>query len=269
MFNASIVLYNTDIVQLEHVVSRLLEVGGLRRVYLIDNSPLPLDKQPFFTEQVEYVYTGRNLGYGAGHNIALRKSLAENIPFHLVLNADISFAAADIERMLGYMQAHEEVGSMMPKVVYPSGELQYLCKLLPTPIDLFGRRFMPDSWFRHRTERYELRFTGYDHIMNVPYLSGCFMLLSCKALLRTGMFDERFFMYPEDIDLTRRLHREYLTLYYPEATIVHHHERASYKNKRLLWVHVVNVCRYFCKYGWLLDKERDRMNKATLSAVGK
>lgn len=269
MFNASVVLYKPDIRQLAHAVSLLLEADGLHKLYLIDNSPVQIPDLPVSSEKLEYVYVGRNLGYGAGNNIALRKTVEEDIPFHLVLNADVSFTPGDIGRMIHYMQQHPEVGSMMPKVIYPDGELQYLCKLLPTPLDLFGRRFLPGSWLERRMNRFELRFTGYNRQMNIPYLSGCFMLLNTMALKQVGIFDERFFMYPEDIDLTRRIHRSFLTLFYPEVTIVHHHEKASYKNRKLLWVHIVNICRYFNKYGWFCDKERRRVNRATLSSVGK
>ena len=92
----------------------------------------------------------------------------------------------------------------MPKVYYPNGELQYLCKLIPTPFDLMFKRFLPSSIVERRMIKFQLRFTKYNKIMNVPYLSGCFMFFRISALQDIGLFDERFFMYPEDIDITRR-----------------------------------------------------------------
>ena len=85
-----------------------------------------------------------------------------------------------------------------------------------------------------------------------------------EAVLKVGLFDERFFMYPEDIDLTRRIHREYLTLYYPSETIVHAHRQASYHNLHMLWIHATNMCRYFNKWGWLFDRERKAFNRQVL-----
>jgi len=64
-----------------------------------------------------------------------------------------------------------------------------------------------------------------------------------------GFFDERFFMYPEDIDITRRMHTEFRTVFYPGATVVHDHARQSYKSMRALWVHLYNLVRYFNKMG--------------------
>lgn len=113
-------------------------------------------------------------------------------------------------------------------------------------------------------EQFELRHSNYDKIMDVPYLSGCFMLFRTSSLRRIGLFDERFFMYPEDIDITRRMHAEFRTVFFPGATIVHDHARESYKSASALWVHLYNLAKYFNKWGWAWDSERERVNRATL-----
>lgn len=240
---ASIVLYHTPEDEVAHVSSLLQQSGVVEDVRLIDNG------------------AGNNRGYGAAHNEALRESIRLGADYHLVLNSDIDFKPEILSTMLTYMEEHKDVALLQPKVLYPNGEVQYLAKRLPTPLDVFGRRFLPKSWMRKRNERYELRASGYSRIMNVPYLSGCFMLLRVRALQEVGFFDERFFMYPEDIDLTRRLHARYKTLFFPEVSVVHRHKQASYKNWRLLWVHIINMCKYFCKWGWFFDAERREMNR--------
>ena len=176
----------------------------------------------------EYLYNkGRNLGYGRAHNIALRRSLEQGVPYHLVVNPDVELSPRRDTRIGRFMDAHPDVGHVMPRVVYPDGELQYLCKLLPTPADLLVRRFLPAGWTQRRMERFEMGTgMGYDHVMDVPYLSGCFMFLRTDALKRVGLFDERYFLYPEDIDLTRRIHAVCRTVYYPGVQVVHHHARA-------------------------------------------
>ncbi len=263
--NVSIVLYNPNWNQVERILRILLTSSVVEKIYLIDNSPTRTlcehSAEKIDSDRIIYHFVGRNLGYGAAHNIALRESLVQGVKFHLVVNADIEFEPSILQELQDYMQAHQAVGQVMPKVVYPSGETQYLCKLLPTPWDLFMRRFVPQSWRKEHTYRFELRASGYDKIMNVPYLSGCFMLLNVSVLAEVGLFDERFFMYPEDIDLTRRIHRKYQTIFYPDVTIIHNHEKASYKSLRMLWVHSVNICRYFNKWGWFCDSERDEMNR--------
>jgi GT2 family glycosyltransferase len=204
------------------------------------------------------------MGYGAAHNIAIRESIYDDIPYHLVINPDIILTKEALETMLLFIAQHSEVGSLMPRVIYPNGQLQRLCKLLPTPMDVFGRRFLPAKWMQRRNQTYELHASGYDRLMNIPYLSGCFMLLRTQAVQQARLFDERFFMYPEDMDLTRRIHRDYLTVFFPHATIIHNHEKASYKSLKMLWIHMVNMCRYFNKWGWFCDKERTLFNQTAI-----
>lgn len=268
MLNISLVLYHPDWQEVVSLVEVLLQPDCVHKVYLIDNSPTQSEELALLGGKVRYIWNkGENLGYGAAHNIAIRESVWSKTLCHLVMNTDIEVRAEDISYLHDFMAHNPQVGSIMPKVVYPSGEVQYLCKLLPTPLDVFSRRFLPDWLTRRRREHYELRASGYDKMMNVPYLSGCFMFLRTEAVLQARLFDERYFMYPEDIDLTRTIHRDYLTLYLPDVTIIHHHAKGSYHNPRLLWVHIVNMCRYFNKWGWFFDSERRLMNKLTLEQL--
>ena len=262
MLNASIVLYQHSPAEIQQLVLALRASSLVSEIYLIDNSETP--NKDFEQFPARYIFNNKNLGYGAAHNIAIRETIAQNTPFHLVVNLDIELKTENLDELLAYMEQNPGVGHLMPKVLYPDGSLQYLCKLLPKPSDLFFRRFLPASWTQKSNEHFELRKSGYDKIMEVPYLSGCFMLLRTEALKNVGLFDERFFMYPEDIDLTRRIHRKYKTIFYPNVSVVHHHARASYQNVRLLAVHVWNLVRYFNKWGWFFDKERKKVNEVVL-----
>ena len=262
MLNTSIVLYNHSVVEIEPLIKSLRQSKQVDEMFLIDNSPV---RNPDFEKlPATYIFNNKNLGYGAAHNIAIRKTIEQDIPFHLVVNPDIEFESSILEELEDFMQKNSDVGLLMPKVLYPTGEIQYLCKLLPKPSDLFFRRFLPSKWSQQSNERFELRQSGYDKLMDVPYLSGCFMLLRTQALKNVGLFDERFFMYPEDIDLTRRIHRENRTVFYPNVSVVHNHTRGSYKSGRLLWIHLINMIRYFNKWGWFFDAERKKVNEETL-----
>lgn len=261
MLNISLVLYRPDMQQVTALLDELKKVSHLREIWLLDNSPEPTSQLSEQGANIRYVFNNTNLGYGRAHNIALRESVYHHVPYHLVLNADIEVKAADIDALYTFMESNPSVGQLMPRVVYPDGRLQYLAKRLPTPLDVFGRRFLPACWMQRRNERYELRASGYNKPMNVPYLSGCFMFLRTEAALQAHLFDERYFMYPEDIDLTRTIHRHWLTLYYPMVTIVHNHAKGSYHSWRLLWIHIVNMCRYFNKWGWFFDSERKLFNR--------
>ena len=270
MLTISIVLYHPKWTQeVLPLVEELLRVRNLKKIYLLDNSEqewlreqVAMQQALPSSEKLRYMHTGANLGYGKAHNIALRESAYHKTDFHLVMNSDIRVKAEDIDAMHDWMIAHPEVGQLMPKVVNPDGTQQYLAKRLPTPLDVFGRRFLPRWMHAKRNRRYELRDLDLTRPVNAPYLSGCFMLLRTKAVVEAGLFDERYFMYPEDIDLTRTIHRHYLTLYYPQWTIVHAHARDSYKNRHMLRIHIRNMCRYFNKWGWFFDRERRAFNNA-------
>lgn len=209
-----------------------------------------------------------NLGYGSGHNAAINLARQHGSKYHIVVNPDVWYEGDIVSVIARYMDEHEDVGHIMPKVLFPDGTLQRLCKILPTPWDMFSRLCLPSFINNHGNGRYELRDTKYENIMNVPYLSGCFMFLRMSALEEVGLFDEHFFMYAEDIDMTRRMHERYKTLFFPEVTIYHRFSRASRHSLKLLFIHIANIFMYFNKWGWFFDKKRHRINKATLESLG-
>ena len=258
VLNVSIVIYKTNEEKIHRLVALLRQCKAVNDVFIIDNSPSPF--QTPHNMDATYIFNNNNCGYGRAHNIALRKTIENKIPYHLVLNPDVVFDPSIINELLEYMEGHTSIGSLMPKIYYPNGDLQYLCKLVPAPMDLFGRRFLPKWMMKKRKRRFELYDSGYSTIMNVPYLSGCFMLLRTSTLEDVGLFDERFFLYPEDIDLTRRIHKKYKTIFYPYVSVIHEYGRGSYKSMKLLYFHIVNMCRYFNKWGWFFDKERKEIN---------
>ena len=257
----SIVLYKNDPKIASKTIESFFNTPLKVFLYLIYNSPDDsLKILAHYTNNLEYVFVNKNIGFGAGHNIAIRKAI-NNAKYHLVLNPDIYFNNGVLEEIFSFMENNHDVGLLMPKILYPDGRIQYLCKMLPTPLDIFLRRFLPfKKIIEKRNERYELRFTGYDRIMNVPYLSGCFMFLRNSVIKEIGAFDERFFMYFEDTDLTRRIHRKYKTIYFPYVSVFHCYGKESYKKFKILLIHIMSTFIYFNKYGWFFDQERKDIN---------
>jgi hypothetical protein len=209
---------------------------------------------------MEYIHV-ENRGFGAAHNVAIRRAMQAGMKYHAVINPDVRWQGDALSRLAEYMDGDDRVALCSPRTYYPSGRLQHTCRMLPTPLDLIAKRFLPSSLFRHRMSRYMLDDFAYDRPLNAPYLLGSFMLFRLDALKSAGLFDKRFFMYPEDIDITRRLHGDYLTMFLPVADIIHDHEAASTKSMRMLWIHVSNMCRYFNKWGWWCDKKRRIYNR--------
>lgn len=261
--SASIVIYKHRYAQLIDLVESIFLLPFDLRLYIIDNSPTnTLEQELPISHTIQYHFCNANLGYGKAHNKALR--LAANwSEFHIVLNPDILFEPNAIVALVQYMNEKPNIGLLMPKVLYANGETQFLCKLFPTPFDLIMRRFIPGflkSKLQKRLDQYELKHKNYDEIMEVPNLSGCFMFLRMDVLKIVGLFDESFFMYLEDTDLSRRINLQFQTIYYPKVSIIHQYEKGSYKSLKLLKYHIVSAFRYFNKYGWFYDTVRTTIN---------
>lgn len=266
-----IVLYNNDLSMLQETIKSFLNTDLNVKLFLIDNSPTDELKSLVTDPRIEYYHNPSNPGFGAAHNIAIQKANVIGAKYHLVLNPDIYFDKGTIEKIVQYMDTNSKIGNLMPKVFYPDGSTQYLCKLLPTPYDWIGRRFNPfKKMVDRRNEIFELRFTNYNKIMEVPYLSGCFMFLRLEAIKKIGFFDENIFMYGEETDLCRRLIiGGYKTIFYPDASITHIFEKGSHKSWRLTWIGIKSAIYYFNKWGWVLDKQRNHINNKTLRKLGK
>ena len=264
---ASIVTYKNPPEQVVEAAASFLNTHLNVRLYVIDNSPDDRMRKHWTDDRVTYVFNGGNLGFGAAHNIALRTTIAQ-ARFHLVLNPDVYFDYGVLEKLFTFASSRPDIGLIMPKVLYPDGSIQHLCKRLPTPSDLFIRRFVPKFFMplaaRHQAQ-YEFRDKDYDSILSVPSLSGCFMLMNCTALAQVGLFDERYFLYLEDVDLCRRIHQQFETIYFPEVAIYHRYQKGSYRSPRLMLHHVVSALRYFHKWGWYRDSERTHINQKTVS----
>ena len=263
---ASIVLYKTSPAELEKVCQSLFQNDIFSKVIIVDNSPDDRLKTTVLHEKVEYIFVGKNLGYGAAHNIAIRK-IINGSDYHLALNTDIFFSADVIPKLVSYLNKHTKVGLILPKVLNLRGEVQYLAKLLPTPSNLFIRLFLPENILKKKRARYQLSFNSYNSTIEAPCLSGCFMFFRVEVLKKVGLFDERFFLYSEDFDLSRRIHEEYQTIYYPKVSITHYHHRHSYKDREMMLVHIVNTIRYFNKWGWFYDPVRLKTNKHVLKKL--
>lgn len=253
LITASIVLYENPVSIVAAAIKSFLNSDFNLKIFLVDNSSTNFLKVLENDSRIVYIKLNENVGFGAAHNIAIKKAFELESEYHLILNPDIYFEKGTIEKIQSYMDINPEVGHLMPKVLYPNGEIQYLCKLNPTVFDLFARRFLPKSLqklFKNRMARYDFQDRDYNQIMyDIPYLSGCFMFLRTKTLKKVGLFDERIFMYIEDADLTRRFLQQSRTVYYPDASVFHYFAKGSHKSWKLTWYSIHGAFVYFKKWG--------------------
>lgn len=267
ILSASLVLYHNDPRIYEQAIRSFLEGVEHGELVVIDHSSTPLHSKWFDHERVKYLFASRNAGFGAGHNMAFA-ALTSRSDVHLFLNPDVRFGKEVLPHLLNCFVTSQDVGAMMPKILYESGEIQHLVKLLPTPVDLIFRRFMPVRWIRQRiNDRYELRGMSHTSGMDAPTLSGCFLLVRSRLFEQVGGFDERYFMYMEDVDLVRRLGNLSRTRYEPAVFVTHGYAKGSYIDRKLMGYHMKSALKYFSKWGWLMDSSRSSRNLATLKMI--
>jgi GT2 family glycosyltransferase len=270
---ASLVTYKQTSEELAPLVQSLRDSSQIAAWIVVDNSAEEMPKAAAalrqYIEESGGVYcASANLGFGAGHNRGFQSLRDCQADLHLFVNPDITFSSDVVSTLISVMDNHPNVGRVMPKVVYPDGRLQRLNKLSPTPFDLFFRRFLPDSLLKavYRDEaNYELPNSYDSVVLNVPFHSGCFIFMRRSIFEVAGSFDERYFMYLEDADLSRTTQRFADNLYWPFVTVIHGHERGAHKNLKLTWVAMRSSVLYFNKWGWLFDRERTRMNRIALA----
>jgi GT2 family glycosyltransferase len=251
---SSIVLYSNESITLIEAINSFLNTNIDVRLYLIDNSPTDSLRSLKIDSRIEYIHNPSNPGFGAAHNMAIRRSYELHADYHLVLNPDIYYAPGTLEKLVQFMDSSKDIGLAMPKILYPNGEFQYLCKKNPTLFDLFARSFMPDvlkNLFKKRLDRFTYKEANFSTLIyDVPYLSGCFMLFRRSTLNEVGLFDEKIFMYLEDADITRRFLEVSRTVYYPEVTVFHHYGGLTHKKWKYKCITIQSAFIYFNKWGW-------------------
>jgi GT2 family glycosyltransferase len=253
--SGSLVVYKNDPAMLEQLLDSFHHIPLKTNLVVIDNSPTPDLKAIFNKDSSVHYYhmSGINHGFSKAHNIAFSKTRSSR--YHLVLNPDIYFDGQIVLDLVKFMEENLSVGLVQPKILFPDGRLQYLCKRNPTILALFLRRFAPkslDLLVKNYNDWYEMRESGYNKIMDVPYLSGCFMLFRKAYLDEIGYFDENIFMYLEDADITIRMAQNYRSVFYPYVSIYHHWARGSHHSLRLTLITIQSAIYFFNKYGWRL-----------------
>jgi len=262
---ASLVLFKHQYQDIEQTLASLFNELSVSKVVIVDNGSHCDWLDSFSHEKLDVIKVSENKGFGGGHNLVFAR-YAQTAPFILICNPDIMFSQGEIDKLYQFSNKNN-IGLSIPKVVYPDGSLQYGCKLLPAPYQLFMRRFLSNS-SDSLNDDYELRLADYSKAFFAPSLSGCFMLISREVLREVHGFDPRFFMYMEDVDLSRRVsctpHR---VSYCPDSLVIHESQRRSYVDLRFMLYHIVSAIRYFNKWGWVFDPQRKRLNRRCLEKL--
>jgi len=225
-------------------------------IIVIDNYSADLasgDLKPF--GDIKFVMNGQNMGYGAANNQGIARAQGKYI---VIMNPDTAASKDVFIKLFDFMENNPKVGVVGPKQFNLDKTVQQTFfrwpKLLTplyrrTPLGKIGQA-------KKDLDRFLYRDYNKDSLLRADWLLGSFLFCRAAALRQAGAFDERFFLYFEDIDLCRRFWRAgFEVVYYPAAAITHNHIRQSaktpwyqfYKNKAS-WHHLASWVKYLWKW---------------------
>src|ERR1700733_12152261 len=158
--SVSIVLYKTPMSAIAPLLATL-QSAGAAKIFVIDNSPSGFDTsgEEYQSAVVERLCTGRNLGYGKAHNIAISRSMG-TYKYHLICNPDIAIPDQAISLLAAFMETNPNVGLCMPMLVGTDGGIQSCCQRSPLFLDYISQFFLP-TWGRPRRYSLEMRSCDY------------------------------------------------------------------------------------------------------------
>ena len=265
-----VVCYNSPLNQLQSLIDSLANsIKCLRRhyelpvipVFIIDNSnDFSVSSELCFREnqrlaafmmELHGVAGHGNIGYGRAHNLALQLIDSD---FHLILNPDVTFEEDALFLAITRMIENEEIKALSPNSTDSYGNKQYLCKSYPSVFTLLIRGLGIASLkklFSERLSFYENRDLPEDKPTEKEMLlGGCFLLVETRTLKAVNGFDERYFLYFEDFDLSIRIGQFGKLLYAPEVRITHSGGNTSSKGFWHVQRFLISGIRFFNTHGW-------------------
>lgn len=235
VMDLSVVIVNYNVKyfleQCLHSVSRAMEkLEG--EVFVVDNNSVDGSVTEIRNKfpEVKIIENRQNLGFSKANNQAIRVSTGRYV---LLLNPDTVVEEDTFRKCLDFMDNHPDAGALGVKMIDGKGEfLPESKRSLPTPEVSFYKMFGLSSLFprSRRFGKYHLGYLDRDQTHQVEVLAGAFMFIRREALDSTGLLDETFFMYGEDIDLSYRIIRAgYRNYYFPGTTIIHYKGESTKK----------------------------------------
>lgn len=213
--------FNTRALTAQCITSVLATTKTPLEIIVVDNST-KFEEKYAATSGCVCVIHAENRGFGHACNIGMNAACGE---YFLLLNSDTIVHLGAIDTCIEYISAHEEVGALGCKTLLADGSLDHNCKRgLPTPAaSLYYLLGLDKKYPKSRKyAAYHATYLDENEINEVEVLSGAFMLLPRKVIEVVGTFDERFFMYCEDVDLCYRITQGgFKLIYLPTAAIMH------------------------------------------------
>jgi GT2 family glycosyltransferase len=249
--SASVVTYN-NANEIDTVLNCLEQSSIIKnlRIFVVDNKSVDntvnIVRENHSTARL--FVNDVNKGYGGGHNTVISKLDSK---YHLVINPDIKFNNTLIEEAISFMECNPNVVLMIPQI----------CDFNWIPKDIPRR----DPTIRYLVGSYLSKYTGMfskwrnqyctvdtpcDQPYEIQFCSGSFMVFRTESFCRINGFDERFFLYFEDCDISRRIRRYGKIICNPLISVCHLGKRESHANFKAFVRMIESGIRYFKIWGF-------------------
>ncbi len=241
MVSASIVTYN-DCARVRNACSSITDNTKRYplKLYIIDNASSDGTLESLSDFDADIIKNQSNLGFGAAHNKVLDKEMGK---YHFVVNPDIVLSSDVISDMVDFFEAHPDVVMACPKILNFDGTEQKLPKSRPTFKRLYLGRLSDKTRSEYIWAERELKAP-----CDIDFCTGCFFCIRSDVFKSLGGFDQRFFMYLEDADLTLRAKKFGRVVINPQISVTHIWERESAKSVKYLFIHILSSLKFLWKW---------------------
>ena len=244
---ATVVTYNSG-KKAEKICNQLLKYTNKYpfKLYVVDNNSTDNTVELLnLVKGISLVKNSENKGFAKGHN-----TVFENVgKYHFVINPDIEISSDILCEIADFMENNPHIAMLNPAILNPDGSIQQLPKKRPTFKRLFLGRLFPAV-----RQEYTSISGENDTVFETDFCSGCFFCIRGEIFKYLGGFDENFFMYMEDADLSKRVKKLGRIVYYPAVSVTHLWERGSAKSFKYLLIHFMSYFKYLLK--WRKEKEK-------------
>lgn len=254
--SASIVTYN-NIKYIEKAVGTLLDSvkdeGIDFKLFVFDNGStdgtVELLNEKFSTDpRFELKCNSKNVGFGKAHNQILEVfDSGWKSDYHCVVNPDVVIEDDIVSTMVNFCEANKDVVQLSPRICFPDGRNQILGKRKPHIWYLVASRLRGDEPSK-LLSYYAMLDADYTKPFEIWNATGCFMFFRTEAFSSIGGFDNRYFMYFEDCDITRTMKKYGKVLFFPDAIVYHVWARDSKRNTKLKLIHIQSMLKYDLKW---------------------
>ncbi len=237
MIKLSVILVNWNTCDLtrQALASVYKETQGIDfEVIVVDNNSgdgsVEMIKKEF--PQAVLIVNTDNLGFGKANNQGLKIAQGDYLMF---LNTDVVVLDGALNKLVNYLDGHSDVMMVGPRLLNKDLTFQHACRrMLPNPLNSFFHIFGLTKIFKNNKyiNEYKRYASDPDVTGLTQALSGAAMMFRGKVYNEIGGFDERFFMYGEDLDFCKRtLDKGWKTVYVSDARIIHFGGQSSGKRR--------------------------------------